>query len=330
MSSLIRQVVLCVFLIVVCSFLFNCKSAEQDAQAAAAVVAAAADEALSENALAPGAKPGASDEVSTKTFSSADFAEHIKELRKVIPAHGFTVVVQAPFVVIGDEPAFRVRQRATATVKWATDKLKQDYFPKDPQRIIDIWLFKDRASYRKYTEEIFHDRPDTPFGYFSERHNALIMNIGTGGGTLVHEMVHAFMKPNFPRCPAWFNEGLASLYEQCHEVDGRIMGLTNWRLASLQEAISARKVPSFKQMVASSSTEFYNEDKGTNYAQARYLCYYLQEQGKLREFYREFLANQRKDPTGWDTLQCVLDEKDMPAFQKRWEDWVLKLTFDGS
>ena len=26
---------------------------------------------------------------------------------------------------------------------------------------------------------------------------------------------------------------------------------------------------------------FYNEDKGVNYAEARYLCYYLQEQGVL-------------------------------------------------
>ena len=31
---------------------------------------------------------------------------------------------------------------------------------------------------------------------------------------LVHEMVHPFMDADFPACPAWFNEGLASLYEQ--------------------------------------------------------------------------------------------------------------------
>jgi len=28
---------------------------------------------------------------------------------------------------------------------------------------------------------------------------------------LVHEIVHPFMRANFPECPAWFNEGLASL-----------------------------------------------------------------------------------------------------------------------
>ena len=40
------------------------------------------------------------------------------------------------------------------------------------------------------------------------------MNIATGGGTLVHEIVHPFMAANFEQCPSWFNEGLGSLYEQ--------------------------------------------------------------------------------------------------------------------
>ena len=38
-------------------------------------------------------------------------------------------------------------------------------------------------------------------------------------------------------------------------------------------------MPSFKELTAMTSGEFYNEDRGTNYAQARYLCYYLQERG---------------------------------------------------
>jgi hypothetical protein len=34
------------------------------------------------------------------------------------------------------------------------------------------------------------------------------------------------------------------------------------------------------------------------YAQARYLCYYLQEKGLLIKFYQELAANVRRDPTG--------------------------------
>ena len=45
---------------------------------------------------------------------SADFARHVMELKKdKLPAGGFTIVVQPPFVVIGDEPERTVRRRTT-------------------------------------------------------------------------------------------------------------------------------------------------------------------------------------------------------------------------
>jgi len=255
-----------------------------------------------------------------------DFQAHVAELKKKIPP-GFSIVVQEPFVVIGDSGAVAVGRSASGTVKWAVDHLKADFFKDDPEEILDIWLFKDRDSYNKYTKEIFKDTPGTPYGYFSHKHKALIMNIATGGGTLVHEIVHPFMYANFPECPSWFNEGLGSLFEQSNERDGHIVGMTNWRLAGLQKAIRAGTVPSFKALTAMTSGEFYNEDRGTNYAQARYLCYYLQERGLLIEFYKQFVANQKQDPSGFNTLKKILGEEDMERFKAKWEAFVLKLTF---
>jgi hypothetical protein len=203
--------------------------------------------------------------------------------------------------------------------------LKRDYFQRDPGEIITIWLFQDDASYRQYAKSVFGDEPDTPYGYYSPAHRALIMNIATGGGTLVHEIVHPFVHANFSKCPAWLNEGLGSLYEQSGERDGHIVGYPNWRLPGLQRAIKADTVPSFKELTSTTDSEFYGDDKGTNYAQARYLCYYLQEQGKLSKFYHEFVANQKDDPTGYKTLVKTLNERDMDAFKKAWESFVLKL-----
>jgi len=255
-----------------------------------------------------------------------EYEAHIARLKKNIP-QGFSIVIQEPFVVIGDGGVDAVSRSATGTVRWAVDHLKADFFKDDPEEILDIWLFKDRDSYNKYTQEIFHDTPGTPYGYFSHKHKALIMNIATGGGTLVHEIVHPFMYANFPECPPWFNEGLGSLFEQSNERDGHIVGMTNWRLAGLQRAIKAGSVPTFKELTAMTSGEFYNEDRGTNYAQARYLCYYLQERGLLIDFYKQFVANQKTDPSGFDTLKKVLKEEDMGEFKKKWEAFVLKLTF---
>jgi hypothetical protein len=260
--------------------------------------------------------------------AGADYAGHVRALKTRLPAdRGFTIVVQPPFVVIGDEPPDTVRRRARDTVKFAVDRLKRDYFEKDPADIIDVWLFKDKESYERNTKALFHTEPWTPFGFFSAENNALIMNIATGGGTLVHEIVHPFVRANFPQCPAWFNEGLGSLYEQCEDRDGHIHGLTNWRLRGLQEAIAAKQVPSFEALMALDEGGFYGADSARNYAQARYLCYYLQEKGLLIKFYRAFVAACEDDPTGYQTLQATLGEKDMAAFQRKWEKSILKLTF---
>lgn len=263
-----------------------------------------------------------------KGFTKADFAQHIMRLKKKIPKKGnFNYIIQSPFVVIGDEKESLVKMRAEKTVKWATDKLKKDFFKKDPEYIIDIWLFKDKKSYKSNTWKIFKDTPSTPFGYSSHSERALVMNIATGGGTLVHEIVHPFMRSNFPKCPSWFNEGLASLYEQCGERNGKITGFTNWRLAGLQSAIRNKKVPAFKTLTNTTEHEFYSEDPGTNYSQARYLCYYLQEKKLLRKFYHEFVKNHEQDPSGYKTLQKILGEKDMISFKEKWEKYVLGLRF---
>ncbi len=265
---------------------------------------------------------------STNSPPSIALAEHLSELKQKVPA-GLTIVVQPPFVVIGDEPPAQVRQRAEKTVKWAVDKLKQDFFTRDPAETIDIWLFRDHESYTNHARLLFNDTPTTPFGYYSPRHHALVMNIATGGGTLVHEIVHPFMRANFPECPAWFNEGLASLYEASFERNGHIRGDINWRYKGLERAIKDGKLISFQELAATSDAEFYggteNPNYSEHYAQARYLCYYLQEKGLLVKFYREFVANAKRDPTGFNTLKRVLGEDDMTSFQKRWEKYILEL-----
>ena len=102
--------------------------------------------------------------------NTADYTRHVELLKKRLPSPDFTIVVQPPFVVIGDEPAEAVKEHSERTVKWAVDKLKQDYFSKDPNEILDIWLFKDAPSYERNALALFGDKPSTPYGYYSSRH----------------------------------------------------------------------------------------------------------------------------------------------------------------
>ncbi|HVY62015.1 MAG TPA: hypothetical protein VHF22_10200, partial [Planctomycetota bacterium] len=219
-------------------------------------------------AAATAGEPGADER------AEAALERRAAALRVRADLEGFTVVVEPPFVVVGDGAPEAVRGHAAGIVRWAVKLLKARYFEKDPDERIEIWLFKDKESYESHVRAFWKTAPSTPFGYYSPEHHALVMNIATGGGTLVHEIVHPFVRANFPACPAWFNEGLASLYEQCQERDGAIRGLTNWRLAGLQQAIRAGALPSFERLATEGDAAFYED--ATGYAQARYLCYYLQ------------------------------------------------------
>ena len=259
------------------------------------------------------------------TVAELDFEAHVAKLKK---EHGdkFTIVIEKPFVVIGDQSSRNVKQWASGTIRWAVARIKESYFESDPDHIINIWLFKDKQSYDANAKQLFGSVPTTPYGYYSPSDKALVMNISTGGGTLVHEIVHPFMAANFEACPSWFNEGLASLYEQSSERKGKIIGLTNWRLRGLQLAIKDRLLGSFERMMSTSDRGFYEGDS-TNYAQARYLCYWLQEKGVLEKYYHEFVKNAEGDPEGIKTLKAVLGTEDIAKFQAAWEAYVLKLRF---
>jgi hypothetical protein len=257
-------------------------------------------------------------------FSDAAYARHASELQRTLPDQ-FSILIERPFVVVGDGPPDDVKSISQGTVRWAVKLLKQTYFQRDPDEIITIWLFKDDASYRRNTKAIFNDEPTTPYGYYSSAHRALIMNIATGGGTLVHEIVHPFVGANCDNCPAWINEGLGSLFEQCRERDGHIEGMVNWRLDGLQQAIRADRTVALAELVATTDAGFYGARSGLHYAMARYLLLWLQERGTLRSFWRDHVAMREADPTGRAALLKALGVDDLAAFQAEWEAWVLTL-----
>lgn len=257
--------------------------------------------------------------------SAGDYVQHVRTLRETILPEGFTVVVEPPFVVVGDEEPEKVRARAAWTVRTYSQALERDFFATAPPDIYTIWLFGSADSYYRHAEAIWGERPSTPYGYASDDHKALVMNIATGGGTLVHEIVHPYVYADFPDCPPWLNEGLASLFEHVSIEDGHIHGHTNWRLDGLQRAIDLDAVPSFRWLMERSFDQFYREDPGTNYAQSRYLCLYLQEKGLIREYYRKAKENHAGDPTGYVTLTQLLDIRDHAVFLEAWKAWVMQL-----
>src|SRR5918999_5613596 len=61
-------------------------------------------------------------EVSTsasRSFTPAQFEQHVRHLKKRLPSREFSIVIQPPFVVVGDEPIGELKRRSESTVKWA-------------------------------------------------------------------------------------------------------------------------------------------------------------------------------------------------------------------
>jgi hypothetical protein len=242
--------------------------------------------------------------------------------------HTFIVEREGIYVVASNLPMGYLERIRRGTIRRCSEAMWEAYFRKKPDYPIAVYLFRDDQSYRAWAKRLFGDDRVSHFGYYRPWDHTMVMNTkgGRDTGTLVHEMTHALMKPDFPDVPTWFDEGLASLHEQCQVGRDTIRGLENWRLPSLQKAIRAGRLVPLTELVATTAGEFRGPKQGLHYAEARYLVMYLQHLGLLRRFYREFRQSVHKDPTGATTLAAVVG-KPIAELEKEWVPWVLKLRF---
>ena len=238
-------------------------------------------------------------------------------------------IVRPPFVVAGDLEQPALDAWYDETISPATRAMARQFLSTLPDRPITVLLWSGEASYNYYAEKLYGDRNVSIYGYYKPSSRTLVLNIGTGGGTLVHELTHALVDFDFPEMPDWFNEGLASLHEQCRfreEADGpSIEGLENWRLSGLQKAIRAGKLRSLESLL--SADDFRGRQQGLNYAQARYLCLYLERQGLLSDFYHRFRRTHTDDPHGVRALAAIVPDFSWQSLDEQFQNWVLTLEY---
>lgn len=253
--------------------------------------------------------------------------DRASDLRLRVPDE-FSVAEVPPFVLasdLGDQALHQTQY----LVRWAVGHLKRELFSKDPAEPIEIWLFNGKESYRKNVAGLFHQEPPSPRGFYRADRHAILVNAATGGGVLVHEIVLAYERTNFPRSPLWFQEGLACLFEAATEKAGHLAGVSDWRLPELQACIRRGKLLSLGALAAATPSTFFGDDEDPGYchaqSQARYLFLYLQEKGRLASFCQAMATRGPEDPDGAKTLQRVLGGEDLAAFQRKWEAFVLAL-----
>lgn len=254
-----------------------------------------------------------------------NFNEKIQEYKSKLD-NEFVFIVHSCFLIVSNLTDSESNKIINNTIAPAEKSFYNDFFSIKPNDVITVFLFKNEESYRYWAEKIFNDTDVSLFGYYKPSDRVVLVNISTGSGTLVHEMTHVFLRFDFPDIPVWLNEGLGSLYEQCSIYNSEIKGLVNWRLPLLQKTIMDNSYKPLINLFEISDEEFYGYESNFYYSQARYFCFYMQEKGLLRQFYKNFRDNFDLDYTGKLFVEKVFNDN-LENIDTEFKRWVLTLVY---
>lgn len=235
------------------------------------------------------------------------------------------IIVRPPFVIGGNLSEAELDRYYVQTILPTKRALDLAYFDHAPDEPLTLLLYSGERAYRDASWKIDRRNTANYYGYYIRTDKRIVVNIGTGEGTLAHELTHALGHFDFPNMPEWFDEGLASLYEEADfSEDGlQLNGLSNWRLNHLLSAMQNRRLGNLESLV--SSRDIREEQQAVEYAHARYFCLYLQERGLLPFFYRKFRDRAASDPSGLRTLCEILGEENLDPIDRNFRQWVIAL-----
>ena len=70
-----------------------------------------------------------------------DLQARAADLQKKLKGQGYTVLVEAPFVVVGDSSPAIVKKITTGFLRSKIALLEKEFFTKRPDRVLEVWLF---------------------------------------------------------------------------------------------------------------------------------------------------------------------------------------------
>lgn len=244
-----------------------------------------------------------------------------KEGLKIQLGAEFSVLRRGMFLIASDLDKERLDYVIDGVFACCREILEREYFHTPSSVVVTVYIFKNKNSYVDALHKYFGMEPISPYGHYGHRQRYIVVNYATGPGTLVHELTHALMAPDFPQAPIWISEGIASLYEQCRVEGESLRGEQNWRLPELKRAVTEKKLTPLAELLSSDTQMFRTMKESLNYAQSRYFCKYMEELGLLRQVYSEFRDNAVEDPTGIKTLERVFGQS-IQQIERDWIEWL--------
>ena len=145
-----------------------------------------------------------------------------------------------------------------------------------------VYVFRDQESFAPYGPLDTDGRPKEKIaGFFHKKpHGNFLavhaLNRSQSTRTVLHELVHFFVRYNLPGAPLWFNEGLAEFYSTFEVVDPYIHTgkIIDYHLYWLQQN---DMLPLTEVFAVNHNSPAYNETdrRGVFYAQSWLLVHYL-------------------------------------------------------
>ncbi len=235
---------------------------------------------------------------------------------------GCRIIVRPPYILAGDMSDDQLHRYHRNLIVPISRALSTSYFERRPDEPIIVLIFSSQKQYRDHALRLDRRRTANNYGYYQRSDRRIVLNVATGNGTLAHELTHALAHFDFPALPKWFDEGLATVHEQCRFSEDRLQleGLPNWRRHHLLAAIHSNRLETLKSLVVKASLA--SEQTALDYAYVRYFCLYLQHRRLLSPFYRKFRSAVDRDPTGIRTLQELLQVESLSVVDDDFRKWV--------
>ncbi|MCD4658093.1 MAG: putative Ig domain-containing protein [Planctomycetes bacterium] len=229
-----------------------------------------------------------------------------------------------------DEKRKKILEFISAQLMNYAKAQRESLFDKQPSSYIKILLPNNRdfSVYRKqagYSEIVG--------GWYNPGTKLLISK--SLGHTLIHEFTHALhYADTWSRGiwhKIWFSEGVATCFENSMLPEGSRKNLTpihNWRMDLAIKAVQSDSkyyVP-WDELFNMSRTKFLNtQNIQYHYAQARYIVYWLNELGKLKEFYDAYNQTYKKDKSGIKAFEKVFGNN-LSKIEVQWKTWMKSIS----
>jgi hypothetical protein len=152
------------------------------------------------------------------------------------------------------------------------------------------------------------------------------------GSSLRHEFFHVLHWRDMGRRgqihPIYVQEGLAAVVEDYDLVPDeakpgskKVVMVGSWRTNVAKRRERRGSLITIDTLAGLTHEKFMGEQPLAKYACARTLFLWLDQQGKLVEWYKHYTENYDKDPTGLKSFEAVLGA-DIPELNKRWKAWI--------